>query len=73
MFRLYRAAALQKIELRSEGFEISAEIAARFIQKRLKLAEVAAPLTTRREGASKLNRWRELKRHALLIARLLVN
>ena len=71
MFRLYRRHALSGLHLESEGFEISAEIAGRFVQKRLKLAEVPVPLTTRTEGASKLARARELKRHAALVWRLL--
>ena len=71
MFRLYRRAALSKLDLKSEGFEISAEIAARFVRRGLKVAEVPAALTTRRAGASKLRRWRELKRHAALILRLI--
>ena len=72
MFRLYRKAALSTIDLKSEDFQISAEIAARFIKKGFRLAETPVPLTTRREGSSKLRRWRELKHHAALIVRLLV-
>lgn len=71
MFRLYRASALKELSLRSDGFEISAEIAALFARRRKKLAEVPVALSTRRQGVSKLNRLRELKRHARLILRLM--
>lgn len=71
VFRLYRAQALKSLTLTSEGFEINAEIAARFLMAKKKVAEVPATLSTRKEGVSKLNRRRELKRHALLVLRLL--
>lgn len=73
IFRLYRRAALSQVELRAEGFEINAEIAARFLRKGFKLAETPVPLTVRNEGASKLKTWAELGRHARLIARLLTS
>lgn len=71
LFRLYRAAHLKAMPLRAEGFEINAEIAARFIQSRLRLAETPVLLTERRQGTSKLNRLRELGRHLSLVLRLL--
>jgi dolichol-phosphate mannosyltransferase len=72
IFRLYRASALKALDLKSQGFEINAEIAARLHQSGKKLQEVPVPLTTRTLGASKLNILRELRRHALLVARLCV-
>lgn len=71
VFRLYSAATLRNLTLASEGFEINAEIAVRFWLAERKLAEVPVVLETRREGVSKLNRFRELRRHARLIPRLL--
>lgn len=71
IFRLYRASALKSLALSSRGFEINAEIAARFILAGRRVAEAPALLTARRHGSSKLNRLRETARHALLIARLL--
>ncbi|MDX6770795.1 MAG: glycosyltransferase family 2 protein [Elusimicrobiota bacterium] len=71
VFRLYRAARLRELTLTSEGFEINAEIAARALLDGWKVAEAPAALETRVAGASKLRRWRELSRHAALIARLL--
>ncbi len=71
IFRLYRSSALKTLTLNSEGFEINAEIAARFLLAKKSVAETPAVLTVRREGVSKLGRLRELGRHARLIARLL--
>jgi glycosyltransferase involved in cell wall biosynthesis len=71
VFRLYRAAALRALPLTSEGFEINAEIAARAVLAGRRVAEVPAALEMRTSGVSKLRRWRELSRHASLIARLL--
>jgi dolichol-phosphate mannosyltransferase len=71
VFRLYRASRLRELSLTAEGFEINAEIAARAQLAGWRVAEVPAPLETRLSGVSKLRRWRELARHARLIARLL--
>ncbi len=71
VFRLYRTARLRELPLTAEGFEINAEIAARGLTAGWRAAEVPAPLETRTSGVSKLRRWRELSRHAALIARLL--
>lgn len=73
VFRLYRASLLNKLALKSEGFEINAEIAARALLAGWKVAEVPVTLETRTSGVSKLRRWRELSRHARLIVRLLGN
>jgi dolichol-phosphate mannosyltransferase len=66
IFRLYRASALRALFLRSEGFEINAEIAIGFLEAGFKVIEVPVVLTVRQEGASKLAPLRELRRHALL-------
>lgn len=71
MFRLYRAERLRELDPRAEGFEISAELAARAARAGWALAEVPVSLKTRTEGASKLRRGRELKSHLVLLARLL--
>ena len=72
VFRLYRASFLKGLALESEGFEINAEIAARALLDKRVVVEVPAPLTARVAGVSKLQRWRELRRHAALVARLLL-
>jgi len=71
IFRLYRTAALRSLRLESVGFEINAEIAARFLAAGRAVAEVPVVLTVRRLGASKLSPFPELWRHARLAARLL--
>ncbi len=73
MLRLYRASRLKALDLRAEGFEINAEIVARFLQRGWDAAEIPAVLSERRASASKLIGWRELGRHARLIVRLLAS
>lgn len=71
IFRLYRASILKALPLKSEGFEINAEIAAGFVRAKRACAEIPAFLTVRQEGRSKLSGLRELSRHARLVLRLL--
>jgi len=71
LFRLYRTDLLRGLPLRSDGFEISAEILALLVRRGAKVAEVPASLGVRTWGASKLRRLRELGRHARLVGRLL--
>jgi len=71
IFRLYRASVLKSLTLKSSGFEINAEIAARLLRARKKVAEVPVRLSVRREGTSKLNRGRELAHHLRLALELL--
>ena len=70
IFRLYRAEVLRSLRLKSTGFEINAEIAARFLAAGRPVAEVPAVLTVRRQGISKLSPFRELWRHGRLALRL---
>ncbi|MBI5631745.1 MAG: glycosyltransferase family 2 protein [Elusimicrobia bacterium] len=70
IFRLYRASLLKAMRLVSNGFELNAEIAVRFVKNHRKLEEIPAVLSTREQGYSKLNRWRELKNHLVLMLRL---
>lgn len=71
IFRLYRASALKSFPLTGEGFEINAEIAARFVKAKRPCAEVPAILARRREGHSKLASLGALWRHMRLVLRLL--
>lgn len=73
VFRLYRSSFLKNLDITSNGFEINAEIAARALLAKRKVAEIPTPLLTRTSGVSKLDRSRELRRHTALIARLLSN
>lgn len=71
VMRLYRASFLRPLDLTSDGFEINAEIAALAMRARRPVAEVPVPLSARTAGVSKLDRGRELRRHAGLVASLL--
>ncbi|MEK7744741.1 MAG: glycosyltransferase family 2 protein [Elusimicrobiota bacterium] len=71
MFRLYRVSALKSIAIRSDGFEVSAEILVRLLKAGFKAAEIPVPLTSRQAGESKLRRVRELQAHLRLVAGLL--
>ncbi|UPT73657.1 MAG: glycosyltransferase family 2 protein [Elusimicrobiota bacterium] len=72
VMRLYRATFLRGLDIRSTGFEINAEIAARAMIARRPVVEVPVPLRARTAGVSKLDRGRELRRHLGLVASLLV-
>ncbi|MBI5597063.1 MAG: glycosyltransferase family 2 protein [Elusimicrobia bacterium] len=72
MFRLYRTRDLRALELECTGFEVSVEALLKLLRAGKKAVEVPVPLTVRAAGASKLRRWRELKAHARLAARLLL-
>lgn len=71
MFRLYRTADLRALNIASSGFEVSVEVLVRLLRAGKKVVEVPVPLAARATGASKLRRWRELKAHLALAARLL--
>ncbi len=73
MFRLYRAEDLRSLDIVSDGFEISVEALARLLRAKRIVREIPAPLTVRTDGVSKLRRWRELKNHLRLIARLILS
>lgn len=71
MFRLYRTADLRAANLESDGFEVSVEALVKLLKAGKSVVEVPAPLTVRRDGASKLRRLRELRAHLALCLRLL--
>ena len=71
MFRLYRTADLRAINIDTNGFEVSVEVLARLLRADKKVVEVPVPLSLRLTGASKLQRWRELRAHAALAWKLL--
>jgi dolichol-phosphate mannosyltransferase len=71
IFRLYRSSCLKSLAVQSEGFEINAEIAALFWIYGFKVSEIPAALENRQYGKSKLNLYRELRAHLLLIFRLM--
>jgi dolichol-phosphate mannosyltransferase len=63
LFRLYRTAALKKLDLKSVNFDINAEILLKILKNGGRAVEVPVTLTVRRYGQSKINTLREIKNH----------
>ena len=68
--RLYRAAPVKALPLRSESFDINAEIIVFLLRSGTGVAEVPATLSVRRFGASKISTTREIKNHLKMFARI---
>ena len=73
LLRLYRASRMKGLRVTAKGFEVNAELLVRLLRSGATVVEIPVTLRTRRWGASKLRRFRELSRHAALIARLLIS
>jgi glycosyltransferase involved in cell wall biosynthesis len=71
LFRLYKKSALKGISMRSNDFDINAEILFDMIKKGKKITEVPVTLTTRKYGESKLKNTREIKNHLRLLSKIL--
>lgn len=71
IFRLYRTKDLQALHLSSVGFDITTEIIFKLVFSGKTFFEIPAALTQRIHGESKLRYSRELKRHLVLIGRIL--
>lgn len=71
IFRLYKAPALKALHLTSKGYEINAEILFKLVFAGHRFVEIPAELTTRQFGVSKLRYGRELRRHAVLLLKIL--
>ena len=72
IFRLYRTEQLKELDLRSNKFDICAEILFKLIKNKRRIAEVPVTLTTRIHGVSKLNNFQEAKNHLKLLFRILL-
>lgn len=72
IFRLYKTKDLQELKLKSQGFNINAEILFQLLQKNKKILEVPAVMTTRKFGESKLNTKKEIKNHCKLLRDILL-
>ncbi|GAC1352686.1 MAG: glycosyltransferase family 2 protein [Polyangiales bacterium] len=70
ILRLYRRVDLLDLPLNATGFDINAEILFELIQRGKRVVEIAAPLTQRIHGESKLNYRHEIKRHLRLVGRM---
>ncbi len=71
IFRLYRTKDLKEMRLTSTAFDINAEILFKLLQKKKKVIEIPATLTTRRFGVSKLNTRKEIINHLKLLTKIL--
>lgn len=70
IFRLYRKSALKRISMKSNNFDICAEILFDMIKKNKRIEEVPVTLTTRIYGESKISNTREIKNHLKLLSKI---
>lgn len=70
IFRLYKKTSLRGVSMKSNSFDICAEILFDMIKKNRKVVEVPVTLTTRIYGESKLNNMQEIKNHLKLLAKI---
>lgn len=71
VFRLYKTEQLKQLPLSAVGFDINAEILFKLVFSGKQFVEVPAKLTARLHGVSKLNYAREIRRHMVLIFKIL--
>jgi len=70
IFRLYKKSSLNGIEMKSNNFDLNAEIVFNMIKKKMKIVEVPVTLTTRIYGESKIDNKREIKNHLKLLSKI---
>ena len=70
IFRLYKTSELKKLKLKSNGFDICAEILVKMLQKKKRIEEVPVKLTTRIYGESKLNNRKEFINHIKMLSKV---
>lgn len=70
IFRLYKRSALKGISMKSNNFDICAEMLFDMIKKNCRVVEVPVTLTTRIYGESKLNNMQEIKNHLRLLTKI---
>lgn len=71
IFRLYRTQDLKALSLSAIGFDINAEILFKLVFTGKTFVEVPAELTQRIYGVSKLNYYKEIRRHFILMGRII--
>lgn len=71
IFRLYKIEQLKSLPLEAIGFDINTEILFRLVFCGKRFVEVPAELTQRLYGVSKLNYYKEIRRHLVLICRVI--
>lgn len=70
IFRLYEKNALDGMRIRSDNFEINAEILAKLILNGKSVVEIPVKLHTRRHGESKIDVKKEIKNHIRLLTKI---
>lgn len=70
VFRLYRRAALDRLNIKSENFEINAEILSKMIFAGMSIREVPVALHARTHGHSKINVKRSIRMHMRLLSKI---
>ena len=71
IFRLYKSSQVKKLELKSQGFDINAEILFNLIKDKRRIKEIPVPLTTRVYGESKINTRKEIINHFKIFKKIL--
>lgn len=71
IFRLYKTTQLKALSLEAVGFDINAEILFKLVFQGKRFVEVPAELTNRLYGVSKLNYAKEIRRHLVLMFKIL--
>jgi dolichol-phosphate mannosyltransferase len=72
-FKMFRTSIARQLDLKSNGFEISAEITAKFIIKKAKIIEVPASWAEREGGEAKFKLGKESSRYFGLYLDILKN
>lgn len=72
VIRLYRAEAIKKLTIDSNGFDICAEILAKMIFSKMNVKEVPMTLHSRSYGESKLNMRKEIVANLRLLKKLVI-
>lgn len=70
IFRLYKKSVFRDMELKSNNFEINAEILSKLIINGKTVEEIPVPLYKRRYGYSKINVKKEIINNILLIGKI---
>lgn len=67
IFRLYKAECLKDLKIKSNNFEINAEIISKLIISKKSVIEVPVELHRREYGESKINIFKEMKNYIFLL------
>lgn len=71
IFRLYRSDGIVNLKLKSQDFQINAEILFHLIKNKKNIREVGVTLTRRKWGKSKINIIREIRNHIFMFSKIL--